>query len=371
MSLEPAILAFADGTLFEGYAIGAHGITTGEVVFNTAMTGYQEVITDPSYAGQMVTFTHPHIGNVGVNPADYESQQAWAAGVIVREGSYLASNWRSEQSFPTWLKEQKIIGISGLDTRGLTNYLRRHGSQMATIMSGTIDPTQAIQLAKAAPSMLGQDLTALVSAKTPYNWQEPSHTLVSHEPYPAKYNVVVYDFGVKYSILRRLVDQGCAVTVVPAHTSAEAVLALKPDAIVLSNGPGDPQACFAIIAQIKLLIESQIPLLGICLGHQLLALALGAKTFKMKAGHHGINHPIQETMSGTVQITSQNHNFAVDEHSLPDELLVTHVSLFDGTIQGLRHKALPIMSVQGHPEAGPGPWDAAIIFSQFLALCKV
>lgn len=377
MSVVPALLAFADGTLFWGEAIGFHGITTGEVVFNTAMSGYQEVLTDPSYAGQMVMFTSPHIGNVGVNHADKESYRAWATGVIMRENSPIASNWRAELSFSEWMIEQKLIGIAGIDTRQLTSYLRERGSQMACIMTKDPNPGTAIQLAQEAPPMLGRDLTTEVSTSKIYEWTEESSALIRQEgrkysskvsPQAKKAHVVVYDFGVKYSILRQLVDRGCRVTVVPALTSTKEVLALKPDAVVLSNGPGDPDACGQIIEEIQQLLTTDVPILGICLGHQLLALALGAQTFKMKFGHHGINHPIKDLRSGRVQVTSQNHNFAVDEKTLPPELEITHRSLFDDTIQGMRHTTRPILSVQGHPEASPGPLDANTIFDEFLAM---
>jgi carbamoyl-phosphate synthase small subunit len=368
----PALLAFADGTLFWGEAIGFHGITTGEVVFNTAMSGYQEVLTDPSYAGQMVMFTAPHIGNVGVNHADRESHRAWATGVIVRECSSIASNWRSEQSFSDWLIEQKLVGIAGIDTRQLTIYLRERGSQMACIMAKDPNATMAINLAQEVPLMLGRDLTAEVSTRKIYEWTEGSSMLIRQhakeipKSQANQKHLVVYDFGVKYAILRQLVDRGCRVTVVPALTPSKEVLALKPDAVVLSNGPGDPDACGQIIEEIRQLLSAELPILGICLGHQLLALALGAQTFKMKFGHHGINHPVKDLRNGRVQVTSQNHNFAVDETTLPPELQITHRSLFDDTVQGFRHTNKPVMSVQGHPEASPGPLDANNIFDEFL-----
>lgn len=369
MSHVPAILAFADGTLFKGQALGCHGEITGEVVFNTAMTGYQEILTDPSYAGQMVTFTHPHIGNVGVNQVDRESRQIWAAGVLVREASPLASNWRAEQSFNEWLVMQGLIGMSGIDTRQLTLYLREHGAQMACISSGQQpDAERAIALASKAMPMLGLDLTSVVSTHAAYEWTETSSELIKQPALIMQTpHIVVYDFGVKYSILRQLVDRGCRVTVVPAGTSAQQTLSYQPDAIVLSNGPGDPDACAGIITELKHLLTANIPILGICLGHQLLALAYGAQTFKMKFGHHGANHPVKDLRSGRVQVTSQNHNFAVAEGSLPAVLQITHRSLFDGTIQGLRHISKPVMSVQGHPEAGPGPLDASTVFDEFLA----
>ncbi|MBY0544236.1 MAG: glutamine-hydrolyzing carbamoyl-phosphate synthase small subunit [Gammaproteobacteria bacterium] len=370
MSTFPALLAFADGTLFWGEAVGLRGQTTGELVFNTAMTGYQEILTDPSYAGQIVTFTHPHIGNVGINQADRESYRAWAAGLVVREYSSVASNFRSEQHFTDWLLAEKLIGISGVDTRQLTHYLREHGSQMACISSLDIDPEQAIAFAKEALPMAGRDLTGVVSTKHAYEWNEENASLIREfrTIHVNMKHVVVYDFGVKYSILRHLIDRDCRVTVVPALTSVEAVLALNPDAIVLPNGPGDPQACQAIIQIIQQLLATDLPLLGICLGHQLLALAFGGSTFKMKFGHHGANHPVQDLRTGQVQITSQNHNFAVAEQDLPECLDITHRSLFDGTIQGLRHRSKKVMSVQNHPEAGPGPLDACVLFDEFLAL---
>ncbi|NNM60054.1 MAG: glutamine-hydrolyzing carbamoyl-phosphate synthase small subunit [Legionellales bacterium] len=368
MSVFPAVLAFADGTQFWGKAVGLRGEITGEVVFNTAMTGYQEILTDPSYAGQIVTFTSPHIGNTGTNHADRESHRAWSAGLIVREPPTLPSNFRSEQSFSDWLITENLVGISGVDTRKITHYLREQGSQMACISSLNPNSERAIQLAKQALPMYGRNLTEEVSTQQVYEWHEPSVALSKQVSIHPTSHIVVYDFGVKYSILRQLVDRSCRVTVVPASTPAKQVISMAPDGIVLSNGPGDPYACDNIIAEIRELILSPIPLLGICLGHQLLALALNAQTYKMKSGHHGANHPVKNLSTGRVQVTSQNHNFAVLENTLPVDFDVTHRSLFDGTIQGLRHRKKPIMSVQGHPEASPGPLDASTIFDDFLAL---
>ncbi|OGT44509.1 MAG: carbamoyl phosphate synthase small subunit [Gammaproteobacteria bacterium RIFCSPHIGHO2_12_FULL_38_11] len=363
---EPAILALADGSLFHGISIGASGETVGEVVFNTAMTGYQEILTDPSYAQQIVTLTYPHIGNVGVNPDDMESDKAYAAGLIIRELSPVVSNWRATQSLPDFLKEQHIVSIANIDTRCLTRLLREKGAQNGCIMTGKVDPEIVLRKARAFSDLNGKDLAIEVSCAQTYLYSDNDSDI----------HIVVYDFGVKRNILRMLVDRRCKVTVVPAQTSASDVLKLKPDGILLSNGPGDPAACGYAIKNIQELLMKKIPIFGICLGFQLLALACGAKTVKMKFGHHGANHPVQEKIpsspsfskgGGKVFITSQNHGFCIDEKTLPAELTVTHVSLFDGTLQGFKHNTLPVFAFQGHPEAAPGPGDIAGLFDEFIA----
>lgn len=368
----PAILALADGSVFSGEAIGANGQTVGEVVFNTSMTGYQEILTDPSYAEQMVTMTYPHIGNVGVNPQDVESQRCWAAGLIVRDYSPLVSNWRATQSLGDYLKANNIVAIAGIDTRRLTRILREKGAQHGCIMTGTTDPAGAIKAAQAFPSLQGKDLAKVVSCAQAYSWSQGVVNLDAPQEKPlathkAKH-VVVYDFGVKQQILRLLVDRGCRLTVVPAHTPVQDVLALQPDGVFLSNGPGDPAACDYAIDNIRELLQHDVPVFGICLGFQLLALACGAKTRKMKFGHHGANHPVQDTRSQQVMITSQNHSFAVDEDNLPACLDVTHRSLFDGTLQGIAHKTKAAFAFQGHPEASPGPHDIVSLFDHFVEL---
>jgi carbamoyl-phosphate synthase small subunit len=366
---SPAVLALADGSVFWGQAVGCPGITTGEVVFNTAMSGYQEIMTDPSYAGQLITFTSPHIGNVGINQQDQESTTVWAQGCILREMPTSASNWRATHALADWLQQQNIVGIAGIDTRQLTHVLRNKGTLAGCIMSIDPDVEYAIALARTQSEKPGQNFLELVSTQTAYTWTEESIRFAASNICKAtnkQRHIVVYDFGVKLSILRMLKDRACMVTVVPATTSLQELFALHPDGVVLSNGPGDPAVCDAIIEIIRQMIAHNIPILGICLGHQLLALACGAKTFKMKFGHHGANHPIVELATGRVHITSQNHNFAVDEATLPSELAITHRSLFDNTIQGFQHKNKLILSVQGHPEANPGPHDAAAIFDTFL-----
>lgn len=364
----PAILALADGSLFFGNSIGAAGETVGEVVFNTAMTGYQEILTDPSYAEQIVTLTYPHIGNTGINPEDFESDRAYAAGLIIRELSPIVSNWRATESLPDFLKKQNVVAISNIDTRKLTSILREKGAQNGCIMAGkNIDPAEAIKKAQLFPGLNNKNLADVVSTKKIYSFQNPS---ASEEE---KKHVVVLDFGVKQNILRLLAERNCAVTVVPSNTSVEKILALKPDGIVLSNGPGDPAACHDVINNIRELLNQKtlIPIYGICLGIQLLALALGAKTIKMKFGHHGANHPVQDVISKKVYITSQNHGFCVDQNSLPDDLIVTHVSLFDNSLQGFKHKTLPVFAFQGHPEASPGPQDIIYLFDEFIErLCQ-
>jgi carbamoyl-phosphate synthase small subunit len=379
----PAILALADGTVYQGYSIGATGVTVGEVVFNTSMTGYQEILTDPSYCQQIVTLTYPHIGNTGVNPQDVESDRVHAAGLIIKDLPLLASNFRATQTLDTYLRDQGTVAIANLDTRQLTRQLRTQGAQNGCILAlaecQVVTPeliAQAVALAKSAPSMAGLDLAKVVSAKTSYTWTQTewalSHPELAGQPgygeqTAPRFQVVAYDFGVKKNILRMLAQRGCKVMVVPAQTSAADVLKHQPDGIFLSNGPGDPQPCDYAIAATAELIESGIPTFGICLGHQIMALASGAKTFKMKFGHHGANHPVKDLDSGRVSITSQNHGFAVDEKTLPATLRATHVSLFDGTLQGLERTDKPAFCFQGHPEASPGPHDIGYLFDRFVA----
>jgi carbamoyl-phosphate synthase small subunit len=372
---QPAILALEDGTVFEGDSVGAPGLAVGEVVFNTAMTGYQEILTDPSYARQLVTLTYPHIGNTGCNAADDESTRAWAAGLIVRDVPRRPSSWRSEVALPQWLRERGVVAISGIDTRKLTRLLRDRGAQNGALMAGSdtdgsgIDADVAIEAARKFPGLKGMDLAKVVSTAKPYPWRDGQLDLDSNafarvEP---KYRVVAYDFGVKLNILRMLAERGCDVTVVPAQTRAAEALALEPDGIFLSNGPGDPEPCDYAIAALREFLDRKIPIYGICLGHQLLGLAIGAKTMKMKFGHHGANHPVIDVDSGRVLITSQNHGFAVDEATLPGNARVTHRSLFDGSNQGIALADAPAFSFQGHPEASPGPHDLAYLFDRFIA----
>ena len=367
---QPAILVLEDGTVFEGESVGAPGLSVGEVVFNTALTGYQEVLTDPSYARQMVTLTYPHIGNTGMTDQDDEASKVWSAGLIVRDVPRRPSNWRSQVSLPEWLKARGVVAIAGIDTRKLTRILRERGAQNGALMAGEIDVEQALEAARKFPGLKGMDLARVVSTQAAYPWNEGSLDLDANAfVTPAKrYKVVAYDFGVKTNILRMLADRGIELTVVPATMPAAEVLALKPDGVFLSNGPGDPAPCDYAIAAIKVLIEKKIPTFGICLGHQLLALAAGAQTMKMAHGHHGANHPVQDVDSGQVMITSQNHGFAVDEASLPANVRVTHRSLFDQTIQGIALTDAPAFSFQGHPEASPGPHDVAALFDRFIAL---
>ncbi|KRG59816.1 carbamoyl-phosphate synthase [Stenotrophomonas koreensis] len=367
---QPAILVLEDGTVFEGESVGAPGLSVGEVVFNTALTGYQEVLTDPSYARQMVTLTYPHIGNTGMTDQDDEASKVWSAGLIVRDVPRRPSNWRSQVSLPEWLKARGVVAIAGIDTRKLTRILRERGAQNGALMAGEIDVEHALEAARKFPGLKGMDLARVVSTETGYSWSEGSLDLDANAfVTPAKrYKVVAYDFGVKTNILRMLADRGIELTVVPATTPAAEVLALNPDGVFLSNGPGDPAPCDYAIAAIKVLIEKKIPTFGICLGHQLLALAAGAQTMKMAHGHHGANHPVQDVDSGQVMITSQNHGFAVDEASLPANVRVTHRSLFDQTIQGIALTDAPAFSFQGHPEASPGPHDVAALFDRFIAL---
>lgn len=375
---QPAILALEDGSVFRGRSIGAAGQSSGEVVFNTAMTGYQEILTDPSYCQQMVTLTYPHIGNTGINNEDNESTQVWAAGLIIRDLPLLASNWRMTETLPDYLVRNGVTAIADIDTRRLTRILREKGAQNGAIIAGPAAAAEgaveaALAAARAFPGLKGADLAKVVSVTEKYEWTEGSWTLDKGYVTPSaapQFKVVAYDFGVKHNILRLLADRGCAVTVVPAQTSAADVLALNPDGIFLSNGPGDPAPCDYAITAIAEFLETDIPVFGICLGHQLLALASGAQTLKMKFGHHGANHPVQDTDSGRVMITSQNHGFAVDEASLPANLRVTHKSLFDGSLQGIHRTDKPAFSFQGHPEASPGPNDAQPLFDHFIELMQ-
>ncbi len=379
-----AILALADGTVFTGVSIGATGQTVGEVVFNTAITGYQEILTDPSYRQQIVTLTYPHIGNYGINEEDVEADAIHAAGLIIKDLPLLASNFRSQLTLSDYLKREGTVAIAGIDTRKLTRILREKGSQNGAIV-GLADgqevtdalKAQAVAAARSAPSMAGQDLAKVVSTKQPYTWTQTEWQLAREDGTPGygeltapRFHVVAYDFGVKKNILRMLAERGCKVTVVPAQTPAAEVLTYNPDGIFLSNGPGDPEPCDYAIAATKALIETGKPVFGICLGHQIMALASGARTFKMPHGHHGANHPVKDLDTGRVSITSQNHGFAVDMESLPSNLRATHVSLFDGTLQGLERTDKPAFCFQGHPEASPGPHDIAYLFDRFTALME-
>ncbi len=375
----PALLALADGTVFSGVSIGARGATVGEVVFNTALTGYQEILTDPSYCRQIVTLTYPHIGNYGVNEEDVEALRVHAAGLVVKDLPARMSNFRATRTLSQYLQQQGAVAIAGIDTRRLTRILRTRGAQNGCISAfevgtsiGAAETAQAIARAQAAPSMAGQDLAQVVSVKQPYGWTQTEWAL-GHgfgELDQARFHVVAYDFGVKHNILRMLASRGCRITVVPAQTTAADALALRPDGVFLSNGPGDPEPCDYAIAATRTLIDRGIPTFGICLGHQILALASGARTFKMKFGHHGANHPVKDLDTGRVSITSQNHGFAVDEKTLPGNLRPTHVSLFDGTLQGLARTDRPAFCFQGHPEASPGPHDIAYLFDRFVSLME-
>ncbi len=369
-----ALLALEDGSLFRGTAIGAEGQATGEVVFNTAMTGYQEILTDPSYAQQMVTLTYPHIGNTGTNSEDEEADRIWATGLIIRDLPMLASNFRNTQSLGDYLRARNVVGIAGIDTRRLTRILRDKGAQNGCIVAGRVDEAAALAAARGFPGLKGMDLAKVVSTTSRYEWRQGSwHLGAGFREFgdaELPFHVVAYDYGVKKNILRMLVDRGCRLTVVPAQTPAADVLAMSPDGIFLSNGPGDPAPCDYAIAAIKEFLQTDIPIFGICLGHQLLGLASDAKTLKMKFGHHGANHPVQNLDDGTVLITSQNHGFAVDETTLPKTLRVTHKSLFDGSLQGIHRTDRPAFSFQGHPEASPGPHDAASLFDHFIELMK-
>ena len=369
-----AVLALADGTIFRGVAIGADGLSIGEVVFNTALTGYQEILTDPSYARQIVTLTYPHIGNVGVNQQDQESDSIWAAGLVIRDLPLLASNFRSEQNLDQYLKGKGILGIADIDTRKLTRILRETGAQSGCIMASNVSDEQALAAAKEFSGLKGMDLAKEVTTATSYQWSEHSWELgvghKSQEPSSIKFKVVAYDYGVKRNILRMLVDRGCELIVVPAQTPAADVIAMNPDGIFLSNGPGDPEPCDYAIQAIGEILDTNIPVFGICLGHQLLALASGATTVKMKFGHHGANHPVEDLKNNIVMITSQNHGFAVDETSLPANLIATHRSLFDGSLQGIHRADKPAFSFQGHPEASPGPHEASVLFDHFIELME-
>ena len=369
----PALLALEDGSVFRGYAAGATGETVGEVVFNTAMTGYQEILTDPSYAKQLVTLTYPHIGNTGVNVEDEESASVHAAGLIVRDVPRRASNWRSTESLPDYLKRHGIVAIAGIDTRRLTRILRDKGALNGCIVAGEqIDADAALAKARAFPGLNGMDLAKEVTVGESYSWNEGIYDLdgtAFNQP-SKRFKVVAYDYGVKYNILRLLAEQGCDITVVPAQTPAADVLAMKPDGVFLSNGPGDPAACDYAVEATKQFLDAKIPLFGICLGHQIMGLAVGAKTLKMKFGHHGANHPVKDQDDGRVLITSQNHGFAVDPATLPANVRVTHTSLFDGSLQGFALTDRPAFCFQGHPEASPGPHDIGYLFDRFAALMQ-
>lgn len=371
---QPALLALEDGSLFPGISLGAEGVSAGEVVFNTAMTGYQEILTDPSYAQQIVTLTYPQIGNTGCNAEDNESDRVWAAGLVIRQGTRRVSNFRAEESLEAFLVRQGVVAIADVDTRRLTRHIREQGALAGVIVAGdgALDSEAAIARARAFPGLKGADLAKVVSRSAQESWTQGiwrlGHGLADHSGAERPFRVVAYDFGVKRNILRLLVDRGCDVTVVPAQTPAEVVLAMKPDGVFLSNGPGDPEPCTYAIEAIRHFLAVKMPLFGICLGHQLLALASGAQTLKMRLGHHGANHPVKDLQTGRVMITSQNHGFAVDLDSLPPHLEATHLSLFDGTLQGLAHREAPAFGFQGHPEASPGPQDAEGLFDRFTAL---
>nr|WP_317851541.1 glutamine-hydrolyzing carbamoyl-phosphate synthase small subunit [Kangiella taiwanensis] len=370
--MQPAILVLEDGSVFHGSSIGYDGQAVGEVVFNTAMTGYQEILTDPSYAKQIVTLTYPHIGNTGINSEDVESDQVWAEGLIIRDLPLLHSNWRSEETLTDYLKRTKRVAIADIDTRRLTRILRDKGAQNGCIIAGDIDEARALELAKEFPGLKGMDLAKEVCTDKQYSWNESTWDLVNGygERQESKFKVVAYDYGVKKNILRMLAERGCELTVVPAQTPAKDVLAMNPDGVFLSNGPGDPEPCDYAIKAIQDILETDIPVFGICLGHQLLALASGAKTIKMKFGHHGANHPVKTLENDRVMITSQNHGFAVDEATLPENLTATHRSLFDDSLQGIHRTDKPAFSFQGHPEASPGPQDASPLFDHFIELME-
>jgi len=362
MTYAPALLALEDGSLFKGISIGVPGETVGELVFNTAMTGYQEILTDPSYTQQIVTLSCPHIGNVGTNLDDEESRKVWTAGLVVRHLSEQASNWRSSLPLDQYLKQHKVVAIAEVDTRRLTRLLQQKGALRGCIQAGgKINPEQAIQKAKDCPRLNNMDLAKIVSVTKAYEWKQSDFKTAFH-------HVVVYDFGVKYNTLRLLAAEGCKITVVPAQTPPDHVLKLKPSGILFSSGPGDPAACTYAVDAMRTLLNSGIPIFGLCLGHQILALACGAKTIKMKFGHHGANHPVQDLRTGKVMISSQNHGFAVDSSTLPPELEITHVSLFDNSLQGIQHHNKPVFGFQGHPEASPGPHDVGGLFKQFVRL---
>ncbi|WP_028884073.1 glutamine-hydrolyzing carbamoyl-phosphate synthase small subunit [Taylorella asinigenitalis] len=366
-----AILALADGTVFKGISIGADGHTTGEIVFNTSMTGYQEILTDPSYSQQIITLTYPHIGNTGINSEDIESDMIRAAGLVIRNCPKVVSSFRAEKSLPEYLKENGIVAISEIDTRKLTRILREKGAQGACIFVGE-DEEKAVELAKNYPGMVGQDLASEASVKENIDWTQGAWSLKNgySSDVPSKFHVVAYDFGIKYNILRLLHERGCKVTLVPSTTKAEDVLALNPDGVFLANGPGDPQAVEYAIETARVILDKKVPLFGICLGHQIMGLALGAKTLKMKAGHHGANHPVKDLQTDCVFITSQNHGFAVDAETLPPNTKVTHISLFDGSLQGFELTDRPAFCFQGHPEASPGPHDTLPLFDKFIGLME-
>lgn len=368
----PAMLVLADGTVFRGISIGAPGQTVGEVVFNTSMTGYQEILTDPSYTKQIVTLTYPHIGNTGVNAEDVESGKVYASGLIIRDLPLVNSNWRSEQTLSEYLTANRVVAIADIDTRKLTRILREKGAQAGCIIAGNINEAEALAQAKAFPGLSGMDLAKVVTVDRAYEFTEGEWDLVEgySKPSNSQFNVVAFDYGVKRNILRMLTSRGCKVTVLPAQATAEEALALNPDGVFLSNGPGDPQPCDYAIAAIKKIVDSGVPTFGICLGHQLLALASGAKTLKMKFGHHGANHPVQDVDDKRVFITSQNHGFAVDSASLPATVRTTHVSLFDGSLQGITRTDKPAFSFQGHPEASPGPTEMSYLFDRFVESMK-
>ncbi len=369
---QTAILALADGTIFHGKSIGAAGASAGEIVFNTSMTGYQEILTDPSYCRQIVTLTYPHVGNTGANTEDVESSRVYASGLVIRDLPLASSSWRETQGLSAYLKENGVVAIADIDTRKLTRILRESGAQGACIMAGEVDEAEAVRLARSFPGLAGMDLAQVVSCEAPYEWDETEWDLeggYGRQTDP-KFHVVAIDYGVKRNILRMLASRGCRVTVLPAKATAEEVLKLGPDGVFLSNGPGDPEPCDYAIRSIREILERKIPIFGICLGHQLLALAVGAKTLKMKFGHHGANHPVQDLSSRRVMISSQNHGFAVDADTLPENAEVTHVSLFDGSLQGFSLKDRPAFCFQGHPEASPGPQDVDYLFDRFITLME-
>ena len=374
MMTRAAILVLEEGSVFHGQSIGADGQAVGEVVFNTAMTGYQEILTDPSYSRQIVTLTYPHIGNTGVNSEDEESAAIHAAGLVIRDLPMLVSNFRSEQALDSYLEQHGVVGIAEIDTRRLTRILREKGAQNGCIIAGEVDREQALAAARAFPGLKGMDLAREVTTAQSYTWNQGTWQLGEghggHDPGDARFHVVAYDYGVKHNILRMLVDRGCRVTVVPAQTPASEVMAMSPDGVFLSNGPGDPEPCDYAIEAIREIVDAGMPTFGICLGHQLLGLASGARTVKMKFGHHGANHPVQDLETSAVMISSQNHGFAVDEVSLPENLRATHKSLFDGSLQGIHRTDRPAFSFQGHPEASPGPHDVAPVFDHFIELME-
>jgi carbamoyl-phosphate synthase small subunit len=368
----PALLALADGTVFRGVSIGADGLSSGEAVFNTAMTGYQEILTDPSYCRQIVTLTYPHIGNTGANAEDMEAGKVHAAGLVIRDLSPAVSNWRAGQSLGDFLVANKVVAIAGIDTRRLTRILREKGAQSGAILAGADDPRRALEAARAFPGLAGMDLAKVVTTARPYEWSEGGWRLGEgfRSGGAAQFHVVAYDYGVKRNILRMLAERGCRITVLPAQAGAKEALALRPDGVFLSNGPGDPEPCDYAIRAIREIIDANVPTFGICLGHQLMGLASGAKTIKMKFGHHGANHPVKDLDSGAVAITSQNHGFAVDPGTLPKNLRTTHVSLFDGSLQGLARTDRPAFCFQGHPEASPGPHDIGYLFDRFAKMMQ-